>query len=155
MNNYWKTNYVAAQGGEFTFRYLMTSGRALTPGKMSRFGWNEMTPIEVDRVTPNDAQYWRRSSVFSPEKSYVTVSSRNVVLSDWKRAENNRGTIMRFIEMNGTTDTVSVSTPLVRIDSVWKCDAVERDERRLPSTTTGFKFVIKPFRIETIRIEGN
>ena len=26
MNNYWHTNYVAGQGGDFTFRYVLTSG---------------------------------------------------------------------------------------------------------------------------------
>jgi alpha-mannosidase len=155
MNNYWNTNYVAAQGGKFTFRYVMTSGRDLTPAEMSRFGWNEMTPIEVDRVTPNDARYWRRSSMFKPEKSFLKMNSRDVVLSDWKRAQNNRGTIMRFIEMNGSTDTVRVSTPLVHIGSVWECDAMERDERKLTLTSSGFKFIIKPFQIETIRVEGD
>ncbi len=155
MNNYWNTNYVAAQGGKFTFRYVMTSGRDLTPAEMGWFGWNEMTPIEVDRVTPNDARYWRRSSMFKPEKSFLKMNSRDVVLSDWKRAQNNRGTIMRFIEMNGSTDTVCVSTPLVQVRSVWECDAMERDERKLPLTTSGFKFIIKPFQVETIRVEGD
>ncbi len=29
MNNYWDTNYAAGQGGDFTFRYIVTSGRNL------------------------------------------------------------------------------------------------------------------------------
>ena len=31
MNNYWPTNYRAEQGGEATFRYVMTSGATLAP----------------------------------------------------------------------------------------------------------------------------
>ncbi len=29
MNNYWDTNYAAGQGGDFTFRYVLTSGAHL------------------------------------------------------------------------------------------------------------------------------
>jgi alpha-mannosidase len=38
MNNYWWTNYRAAQGGDFTFRYVLTSGRSLTPQRLSMLG---------------------------------------------------------------------------------------------------------------------
>jgi hypothetical protein len=37
MNNYWNTNYVAGQGGDFTFRYILTSASALDP--QPSHGW--------------------------------------------------------------------------------------------------------------------
>ena len=33
MNNYWDTNYAAGQGGDFTFRYVLTSGDHLQPAR--------------------------------------------------------------------------------------------------------------------------
>ena len=43
FNNYWHTNYRAAQGGETTFRYVMTSGPSLAPAELARFGRAAMT----------------------------------------------------------------------------------------------------------------
>ena len=36
MNNYWHTNYRAAQGGDFTFRYVLTSEAKLDPAFLTR-----------------------------------------------------------------------------------------------------------------------
>src|SRR5260370_40613799 len=54
MNNYWDTNYRAAQGGEFTFRYTMTSATNLDPAALTRLGWDSMRPAEVDYVVGQD-----------------------------------------------------------------------------------------------------
>ena len=56
MNNYWYTNYVAGQGGDFTFRYVITSGRNLEPGQLSRLGWEEMTLLETNEIIENDKE---------------------------------------------------------------------------------------------------
>ena len=54
MNNYWDTNYAAGQGGEFTFRYVLTSGSNLAPAYLSRLGWEEMSPLEINQITSQD-----------------------------------------------------------------------------------------------------
>ena len=54
MDNYWDTNYAAGQGGDFTFRYVLTSGHHLRAGRLSRLGWEEMTPAEIDQITSQD-----------------------------------------------------------------------------------------------------
>ena len=35
MNNYYYTNYATGQGGDFTFRYVLTSGNNLEPASLS------------------------------------------------------------------------------------------------------------------------
>ena len=152
MNNYWRTNYVGGQGDEFTFRYVITSGSKLTPGKMSRFGWGQMTPIEVDKISTNDKIYGQSHSANESERSFLNVDSRDVVLINWKRAQDNHGTIMCFMELNGKSENVKINTPLVQLDSVWLCDAMERNKLSLPVSGNGFSFFIKPFHILTIRI---
>ncbi len=54
MNNYWDTNYRAAQGGEFVFRYVMTSAASLDPLALTRLGWESMRPVELNYVMDQD-----------------------------------------------------------------------------------------------------
>ncbi|MFL6428691.1 MAG: glycoside hydrolase family 38 C-terminal domain-containing protein, partial [Acidobacteriaceae bacterium] len=61
MNNYWHTNYRAAQGGHFHFRYVITSAASIDAVALSRLGWEESTPLEVSEVTASDkAVEWKR-----------------------------------------------------------------------------------------------
>ena len=48
MNNYWDTNYRAGQGGDFTFRYAVTSGPKLDGSALTHLGMEEMRPAELD-----------------------------------------------------------------------------------------------------------
>jgi len=52
MNNYWHTNYPPEQGGNFTFRYVLTSQDHLDPAALTRIGWESMEPAELDYVLP-------------------------------------------------------------------------------------------------------
>jgi hypothetical protein len=54
MNNYWNTNYRAGQGGQFHFRYVITSARETDAPQLSRLGWEEMTPLEAAELTLPD-----------------------------------------------------------------------------------------------------
>src|SRR6185437_15354764 len=47
MNNYWEDNYRASQGGRFRFRYVITSASSFSDEKLSRIGWEEVTPLEL------------------------------------------------------------------------------------------------------------
>ena len=40
MNNYWHTNFRASQGGEFVFRYVVTSGEDFGPEELTRLAWS-------------------------------------------------------------------------------------------------------------------
>ena len=54
MNNYWTTNYRAGQGGDFTFRYAVTSAPQLDGAALTHLAMNEMRPVEVDYVVSQD-----------------------------------------------------------------------------------------------------
>ncbi len=153
MNNYWRVNYPSSQGGEFTFKYALTSGNKFSNSEMSRFGWSEMTPIEFDDINKNENIGKKKESNLTPEGSYVNINSKDIVLVNWKKAEDNQGTIMRLLEVGGKTDKVKVKIPLDKIRSVYKCDAVERNIKSLPFTGNSFRFIIKPYQILTIRIQ--
>ena len=50
MNNYWGTNFPAWQGGDFTFRYAITSVAQFDPQALTRLGLEALTPVERDDV---------------------------------------------------------------------------------------------------------
>jgi len=154
MNNYWDTNYAAGQGGDFTFRYVLTSGDHLQPAGLSRLGWEEMTPAEVDQITSQDKALDTPRPLDAAQGSFVLVDQPNVVLVTWKMAEDGDGTILRFLEVGGQSNTVEVQTPLVDVMSAWSSDALERKRAALETSAHGFRVSVKPFQILTVRLKG-
>jgi alpha-mannosidase len=82
------------------------------------------------------------------------VDKPNVVLVTWKRAEDDKGTILRFLEVAGEPSTVRVTSPLLKFDAAWMCNAVEENQHPISASPQGFGFDIKPFQILTVRVQG-
>jgi hypothetical protein len=154
MNNYWETNWPAGQGGDFTFRYAVTSGRKLSAGTLSRFGWEEMSPIEADESMRQDRAASSASTPRSSQGSFLRIDHPNVVLVTWKRAEDDQGTILRLVETNGTLGTVRIEAPILNLRSAWICNAMEKNERPVPVSGHSLEIPVKPFEIVTLRLQG-
>ena len=153
MNNYWFTNYRAGQGGHFHFRYVVTSAPSTDPIQLSRMGWEEMTPFETDEVTSQDKALNQPRPLDGKQGSFLDVQDPNVLLEAWKPAEDGNGTILRFLDFGNTTRTVSVQSPLLKIDQAWQTDAVERNGKQLSLLGSGgFQFTIHPHEILTVRL---
>jgi alpha-mannosidase len=154
MNNYWYTNFALAQGGDFTFRYVVTSGTRLAPAYLGRFGREEMSPLEVDQISSQDKSGNPVRPLEGVEGSFLKVNDPDLVLVTWKHAEDQKGTVLRFLEMAGKPAKVHVAIPLLDVKSAWMADAMERNKDALDVTAHGFIFPAKPFQIVTIRVEG-
>jgi hypothetical protein len=154
MNNYWTTNYVGGQGGDFVFRYVLASGKNLSPVGLSRLGWEAMTDLEVNEIFPQDRVDEAPRPLPAAQSSFLQVDQANIVLTAWKEAEDKKGTILRFTELNGESSKVKVTTPIVDLQSAWICNAVEECKSPLPVSQHAFTFDIKPFQIVTLRIQG-
>jgi hypothetical protein len=154
MSNYWDVNWPAGQGGDYTFRYAITSGRNLDPGALSRLGWEEMSPIEVNEITPQDKAISPPRPLAATESSFLQVDQPNVVLVTWKRAEDEQGTILRFVEVNGQPSTVKVEIPILDLQSGWTCNAMEKNQQPITVSGHSLQFPVKPFEIVTIRVQG-
>ena len=156
MNNYWDTNYRGGQGGDFTFRYVITSSTATNPTELSRLGWEEMTPLEIDEIVPQDKAINTPRPLDGAESSFLSVSNQNVLLDTWKQAEDGDGTILRFLNLSAQPGEVNVTTPLLDVKSAWLCNAMEADQRQIPDISAhGFSFSIKPHQIVTVRVKGS
>ena len=155
MNNYWNTNYRAGQGGHFNFRYVLTSAPSTDAIGLSRMGWEEMTPLEHDQVTSQDKATNLPGPLSGSHDSFLEVKDPNVLLDAWKPAENGSGTILRFLDLGGTTRTVMVETPLLQLRQAWLTDAVERNQTSLSLVGVhGFELTVHPHQIVTVRITG-
>jgi len=155
MNNYWDTNYRAGQGGDFVFRYVFTSGRKLDAASLSRLGWEESTPLETDRITSQDKAINLPRPLDSKQGSFLEVNRPNVLLLTWKEAEDDQGTILRFLEIGGEAGPAEITIPLLKVESAWRCNAMEANQLALQLVGDhGFKFDIKPHQIVTVRVKG-
>jgi hypothetical protein len=155
MNNYWNTNYVAAQSGEFTFRYVLTSEHALDEAALARAGWEETTPLERTLVKSQDQTYPARKSLPAARSSFLNVDNPFVLLSAWKRSEDGVGTVMRFIELAGRPQTVRLSGAPVSGVAGEACNAVEDCVRTVGGPVGGvggLSFTIGPRQIFTLRM---
>jgi alpha-mannosidase len=156
MNNYYFTNWPAAQGGDFTFRYALSSGRDLTPEHLSQLGRAEMTPLEVDEIISNDKAVSIPAPLPSDQASFLQIDQPNVVLVTWKVADDGDGMIMRFLEVGGKRSTVNVRVPYLNASSARSCNLMEQkgDPLSVSVSSEGFSFPIKPFQIITVRVNG-
>lgn len=155
MNNYWFTNYRAGQGGDFRFRYVITSAPSTDSSALSRLGWEEMTPLEKDEVTSQDKAQNPPRPLDGKQGSFLNVNDANILLETWKPAEDGKGTILRFLDLGGAARTVTVQTPLLQLQHVWRTSAVEADQKTLSLIgSKGFQFDIHPHEIVTIRAVG-
>jgi hypothetical protein len=154
MNNYYFTNWPAAQGGDFTFRYVVTSARDLSPASLSSFAHAEMAPLEADEIISNDKAIPSPAPLPVDQASFIDIDSPNVVLITWKVAEDGDGMILRFLEVGGNAGTVNVRIPLLNTQSAWNCNLMEQKGDLLPLSPHGFSFPIRPFQVITVRVQG-
>lgn len=152
MNNYWNTNYVAAQGGEFTFRYVLTSARTLDQTALARIGWDETTPLERTLVKSQDQTYPAKKSLPASQSSFLGVDNPSVLLSTWKHSEDAAGTVMRFIELGGKPANVRLSGALLKNSSGEACNAVEECARTIVGGADGLRFEMSPRQIFTLKV---
>jgi hypothetical protein len=153
MNNYWHTNYRAAQGGHFRFRYIITSATQTDAAALSRMGWEESTPLEQDQIRSQDKALDLSEPLNGSEASFLTIDDPVLFLDTWKPAEDGDGTILRFIDLGGEPRTVTIHTPLLSIEKVVATDAVERDQKPIaPEDVHTFKIAVRAHQILTIRL---
>lgn len=156
MNNYWHTNYRAAQGGDFRFRFVVTSAASTDVAALSRVGWEEITPLEADEITSQDKALDLPRPLDGKASSFLTIDDPNVLLDIWKPAEDGDGTILRLIDLGGAARTVTIKTPLLTIHKAAETDAVERNQKQLPMEgTNSFQVEIHPREIVTVRLSGD
>jgi len=153
MNNYWDTNYRAAQGGDFVFRYVMTSSADLDPAGLTRLGWESMRPAELDYVMDQDKVGNPPRPLPAEGAGFLEIDQPGIVLVDWKVAEDGRGTILRLQEIAGKSTQVSVKFTRAAPQSATLCNAVEDDLKPVDLAGNTLRLDFQPHAVLTVRVQ--
>jgi alpha-mannosidase len=153
MNNYWDTHYRAAQGGDFTFRYSMTSSASLNPLELTRLGWETARPVEVDYVMGQDKVANPNRPLPAEGASFLELDPPDVILTDWKLAEDGRGTILRLQETADRDVTATVSFARTNVKSATLCNGVEDDLKPLKAEGDRVGLTFQPNEVLTVRVQ--
>jgi len=149
MSNYWNTNFPSSQGGDFSFRYSVVSGRSVDPAQLTRLGWELMTPLEMNQAVAGAGPALLHSSA----ASLLHLDNPNVVVTAWKLAEDGDGSIVRMEEISGKAVVAHMDSTYLRVDQAWLCNALEDRLSSLPAIDGGVDIELKPFEVATIRMK--
>jgi alpha-mannosidase len=152
LNNYWHTNFIRVQEGRYTFRYVLTSGQDLSPDLLARLGRDAMTPLEHQQVISNDKGDDPARPLSPAPQSFLTVSSPDVVVENWKSAMDGHGTILRLVEVGGENATTRLTFPLFHLNQAWATNAVEQNQSPLKVEGNSLEVSLKPHQIVTLRV---
>lgn len=146
MSNYWSTNFMSSQGGEFSFRYTFVSSPKFEPSGLTRLGWERMTPLESDPVAASP----HPSTVM--QTSFLDLDNPNVVISTWKRAEDGHGSILRLTEIAGQPETLHLTTPHLQLQRLQQCSLLEECSKDLALQNGSVTMQMAPFEILTLKL---
>jgi alpha-mannosidase len=152
MNNYWHTNYRAAQGGDFTFRYVMTSAAALEPEALTRLGIESTRPVEVNYVVGQDKPGNPERPLPPEGASFAETDQPDVALITWKQAEDGDGTILRLQETAGRAASVALRFPRAAVGSANVCSAVEENGGSLAVRGNAVTVRLGAWEVATVRV---
>lgn len=147
MNNVWVTNYKAGQGGDFTFRYAMTShpdaGDRLAA---TRFGAAAANPLMCKLIPPG-----QKGSLPADQCSFCQIDGEGVVLQCLKRSEDGRGIIVRVREVRGRDTRVRIGLPQFAFRHAAKTNLVEEDQEVLGPKDHAVVVAVKGNGMATVR----
>ena len=103
MNNYWHTNYAAAQGGSVTFRFRLS---LLAPGDAAepvRRGWAACDPLYVSPAYATNAP----GPLITKDRA-LFYADKNVMVVGAKAADDGEGAIVKLLDVAGQARAVGV-----------------------------------------------
>jgi len=103
MNNYWHTNYAAAQGGPATFRFRLS---LLAPGDAAepvRRGWAACDPLHLSPSYSNATP----GPLIGKDRA-LFYADKNVMIVGAKPADDGDGVIVKLLDVAGQARSVGV-----------------------------------------------
>jgi hypothetical protein len=154
MNNYWYTNTQQIQEGDYTFRYVLTSGQNPAPESLARLGRAAMTPLELGEAVSND-KFGDPPTPLSPQPtSFLSVNNPNLVVVNWKVADDKQGTILRLLEVGGASGMAHLNFDAFALQHAWIDNAAEANLQELQVSPHTVEVPFQPHEILTVRIEA-
>jgi alpha-mannosidase len=88
------------------------------------------------------------------QQSFLQISAPNIILSAFKRSQDQTGWIMRFYEAHGkiTETNIEIASSLLLAENIWECDLMENKNIRLSQLSNNIndlQIIFKPYEIKT------
>jgi len=150
MANHNTVDAPVAQGGDYLFRYAMTThGAEWTQNAAHQFGWSFMSPLHTHLSTGR-----RQAEFKAPSRGFVEISPANVYLPGFKPAADHDGVILRLYEGAGlaTDARVIFNLPGRGVRAAWACDARELNQTALVADESSFQITLAPYETATVRV---
>ena len=124
MNNYWFTNYLAGQGGDYSFRFSITSRPRGDNVASARFGWAASNPLLGVVVAANP-----QGPLPGEPTSLVSVAEPGVIVISTKQADQGKALVVRLWELSGQPTTAHLHLdPRIPAAKATACNLVEDPE---------------------------
>jgi alpha-mannosidase len=153
LNNYWHTNYPAAQGGPLAFSYVLTSAAAVPRERAYRLGWQTRRPLYAQRLSYQDFREPRDPYRDPTGGTLAEIAGDRVVLSTLKPARWLDGWIARLQEIGGQEAVARIRLPGHPIGRAWLTNLVEDEIRELPVEPDGcLRVPVAAWDLATVRL---
>ncbi len=154
MNNYWFTNYKAAQGGDFTFRYAITSGKSLSGADLARFDASTRAPLAGYDFFNTGNVHLKRTTARMPltDGRFFEIDASSAEVTAFKEAEDGNGFILRLRETEGRKATARLRSPVFRIAAAYLANGVEDNKSPLAVKESGVEIPLAPHEFTTLRL---
>ncbi len=153
LNNYWHTNYKAAQGGPISFGYQLTSERSIAKDQAFRAGWTARRPLYAQRMSYQDFRQTKAPYHNPLGGSLALVGPQQVILSTLKQAKWADGWIVRLQEIAGADQAASIAFPHKKILQAWATDLLEYEGEELAVEEDGtLRVQVPAWGLATFRI---
>jgi len=148
LNNYWFTNYLAGQGGDFAFRFSITSGPKGDRTAPARFGWDVSNPLVGVAVEANPGGALKGAS-----GSLVSIEEPNVLLVGARQSADGAGLLLRLWEVNGQATTAHVRLGPLQAKKATACNLVEEPQGDLELRDGVIAVPVRASGLATVRVE--
>jgi alpha-mannosidase len=133
LHNYWPTNFAARQGGEFLFRFRISS---LAPGgdraEPVRRGWAACDPLYM-----SDAYASAGSGPLARKDSGLFIADQGVAVVGAKPADDRTGAVVKLLDVAGVTRLVSVWPAAYGFRAARRVNFVEMNGAAIPVAPDG------------------
>ena len=96
----------------------------------------------------------QKRGTLPPTASFCEIDAPNVMALTFKKAEDDKGYILRLIETEGRETKATVYLPYLALGQVFETNLVEENQRVLPSGSHSVALTTKPFSVVTLRLAG-
>lgn len=152
LNNYWRSNYKGLQGGNISFRYVVTSREKINKAEAYKFGWEARLGLCGHRMSYQE--FRETKPLYSRESgnSFARIGSENIVVSTIKAARYEEGFIIRLQEIEGKAGEAIISFNIRKIQKAYITDHLERIKRKINTESDTLRVEMKPWEVKSIRV---